>query len=92
MIKNSWWETNNAHGILIILSNILAGFLCLCKSDLSIYYSAIYICVGTWIYHFTVEHKNTDIEYLHHRIKQLERYAESLEKELEKAQNNSPQE
>ena len=83
-----WWETNNAHGILILLANILGGCLMLFKSDLWVYFSVLYIYVGTWIYHFTVQNKNTDIDGLHHRVDQLERYTEWLESKLEE-QNKS---
>ena len=83
LTNRNWWETNTAHGILIILANIFIGCLIWYKSDLWIYWSAIYIYAGTWVYHFAVENKNSDIEYLTRRINQLERYAERLEEELE---------
>lgn len=83
-MKHHWWETNIAMGILIILINIFASCLLWYKNDLCIYWSVIYMYGGTWVYYFTVENKNNDIEYLNYRVNQLERYTKHLEEELEK--------
>lgn len=81
-MKNKWWKTDNSHGILIIIVSILAGCLLWFKNDLCIYWSIIYMYFGTWFYHFTVENKNRDIEYLNHEINKIERYTKWLENQL----------
>lgn len=52
------------------------------------YFSVLYIYIGTWIYISTVENKNTDIDGWHRRVEQLERYTKWLESKLEE-QNKS---
>ena len=86
-MKRSWWETDNAHGILIIFVNVICSCLVYFKNDSWIYWSAIYMYVGTFIYHITVNNKNSDIEYLERRIYRLERYASQLEELLKKEGN-----
>ena len=72
-------------GILIIFSQLLAGCLVWVRSDLWIVGAALYIVFGNLVYHCTVEHKNSDIDYLSRRVEQLE----NLVKELQNIRNNS---
>ena len=88
-MKRSWWETDTANGALIIFLHMFLCCLLWFKSDGWIYWSAIYMYVGTFIFLFTTERKNDDIKYLNCKIDKLERYNEYLEKKLEKTRNNS---